>query len=150
MYIKTSFLTININPLIKKIINRQRPYRKYWFNIVDNKKDLKIWWDSPFKREEPLIALKFLLLHLHCLIRFYKNDMVRKCLIHICGDTVAIRLSRSLCFLWSCSFFLVIFFVFMQSMRTSGETIGNGTNRTPLFRGLILKCLHYPVSINPI
>ncbi len=47
MYIKTSFLNININPLIKKILNHQRPYRKYWFNIVDNKKDLKIWWDSP-------------------------------------------------------------------------------------------------------
>jgi hypothetical protein len=50
MYIKTSFLNININTLIKKILNHQRPYRKYWFNIVDNKKDLKIWWDSPFNQ----------------------------------------------------------------------------------------------------
>ncbi len=50
MYIKTSCFIININPLIKKILNRQRPYRKYWFNIVDDKKDLKIWWDSPFKK----------------------------------------------------------------------------------------------------
>ncbi len=49
MYIKTSFLNINIIPLIKKILNHQSPYRKYWFNIVDDKKDLKIWWDSPFK-----------------------------------------------------------------------------------------------------
>ncbi len=49
MYIKTSFFIININPLIKKILNHQCPYRKYWFNIVDDKKDLKIWWDSPFK-----------------------------------------------------------------------------------------------------
>jgi hypothetical protein len=49
MYIKTSFLIININRLIKKIKNHQRLYRKYWFNIVDDKNDLKIWWDSPFK-----------------------------------------------------------------------------------------------------
>jgi hypothetical protein len=35
--------------LNKKILNHQRPYRKNWFNIVDVKKDLKIWWDSPFK-----------------------------------------------------------------------------------------------------
>jgi hypothetical protein len=48
MYIKISSLNINIIPWIKKILNHQRPYRKYWFNIVDDKKDLKIWWDSPF------------------------------------------------------------------------------------------------------
>ncbi len=49
MYIKTSSLNINIIPWIKKNLKHQRPYRKYWFNIVDDKKDLKIWWDSPFK-----------------------------------------------------------------------------------------------------
>jgi hypothetical protein len=49
MYIKTSSLNININPWIKKkIINHQRPYKKYWFHIVDDKKDLIIWSDSPF------------------------------------------------------------------------------------------------------
>jgi hypothetical protein len=48
MYIITSSLNININPWIKKILNHQRPYKKYWFNIVDDKKDLKIWWDGPF------------------------------------------------------------------------------------------------------
>ncbi len=41
MYIKTSSLSINIIPWIKKILNHQRPYRK---------KSLKIWWDSPFKK----------------------------------------------------------------------------------------------------
>ncbi len=48
MYINTSSLNININPWIKKILNHQRSYKKYWFNIVDDKKDLKIWCDSPF------------------------------------------------------------------------------------------------------
>ncbi len=39
---------MNINPE-QKNQNYQRPHRKHWFNIVDDKKDLKIWWDSNFK-----------------------------------------------------------------------------------------------------
>jgi hypothetical protein len=34
---------------MKKIKNRQRPRRKYRFDIVGHKKALKIWWDSTFK-----------------------------------------------------------------------------------------------------
>jgi hypothetical protein len=34
---------------MNKFKNHQRPRRKYRFNIVDHKKALKIWWDSPFK-----------------------------------------------------------------------------------------------------
>jgi hypothetical protein len=49
MYIKASYLNININNEYKKIYIHQRPKRKYWFNIVDDKKDLKIWWEGTFK-----------------------------------------------------------------------------------------------------
>ncbi len=35
---------------MKKFKNHQRPRREYRFEIVDHKKALKIWWDSPFKR----------------------------------------------------------------------------------------------------
>jgi hypothetical protein len=34
---------------MKKFKTHQRPRRKYRFDIVGNKKALKIWWDSPFK-----------------------------------------------------------------------------------------------------
>ncbi len=34
---------------MKKFKNHQSPRRKYRFDILDNKKALKIWWDSSFK-----------------------------------------------------------------------------------------------------
>ncbi len=34
---------------MKKFKNRQRPRRKYIFDILGHKKALKISWDSPFK-----------------------------------------------------------------------------------------------------
>ncbi len=47
---------------MKKFKNHQRPRRKYRFDIVDNKKALKIWWDSPFIASETYLLASSLFL----------------------------------------------------------------------------------------
>ncbi len=42
---------------MKKFKNRQRPRRKYRFDIVGHKKALKIWWDSPFKGSGEIVGI---------------------------------------------------------------------------------------------
>ncbi len=63
-------------------------------------------------------------------------------MLDLCGDMMTYRKTGSSCFLLAGSFFL-----FVQAMETSGDTVGNGENRSPLVLGLFQKCLRYSVSI---